>query len=130
MTHHAQPSGLRFLVVHHDLIVMDDLCETLAQTARPAVIDRATGLSPSDIAEKSYDAALIEASRNASAFEGASRSLSRRLERVVWITDDMNPTPELPPLRASLRQPFRTEDVMAALLAAGLSAPGRASPKA
>jgi len=127
MTHDAQANGLTFLVVHHDAIVLEDLCETLAETAVEAVVDRADVLLPGDIGGKVYDAALIEVSRNATAFEEARCALAGALNRVVWITDDLNPAPSAPQLSTSLQQPFRTEDVTAALRAAGLFRPGPAA---
>lgn len=120
MSFDIRAGGLKILVVHHDAIVVEDLCETLADTARSARVDRAADLSPASFGEKSYDAALIEVSRNHSAFEVEFDRLSRALGRIVWITDDLHPVPASHRLGASLRQPFRTEDVQAALRIAGI----------
>ncbi|MEM8849264.1 MAG: hypothetical protein AAGE03_04430 [Pseudomonadota bacterium] len=111
---------VRVLVVHHDMIVLQDLCETLNETAIEAVVDRAETLMPDHVVGRSYDAALIEVSRNAETLTRAQDHLAKSLKRVVWITDDMYAAPEGPAQHASLRQPFRTEDVTAALKAAGL----------
>lgn len=111
---------LRILVVHHDAVVREDLCETLSETARDVLVERADALRPRDIKGTSYDAALIEVSRNAGAFRQASGALSTVLSRVVWITDDLHPAPDAPQHRWVLRQPFRTRDVSAALRAAGV----------
>jgi hypothetical protein len=126
MAHGAQAHRLNVLVVHHDAVVLEDLCETLSESAGEAVVDRAEILLPGEIGGKIYDAALIEVSRNATAFEEAFDALSGALGLVVWITDDMHPAPDAPLRRASLRQPFRTEDVTAALRAAGVVRPGPA----
>ena len=116
-------NALRILVVHHDAVVLEDLCETLTESAGDTVVERAYALRPEEIRGKSYDAALIEASRNARTFRDASRTLSQALTRVVWITDDVNPAPDAPGQSSVLRQPFRTEDVTAALKAAGVARP-------
>lgn len=126
MTHDVQAHRLTVLVVHHDAVVLEDLCETLAETSVETVVDRADVLLPGAIDGKVYDAALIEVSRNATAFEDAGGALAGALNRVVWITDDLHPAPPAPLVSASLRQPFRTEDVTAALRAAGLFGPGPA----
>ncbi|AHM05137.1 hypothetical protein roselon_02839 [Roseibacterium elongatum DSM 19469] len=125
----AQAQSLRLLVVHHDLIVLEDLCETLAETGSAALVDRADTLRPDDLDGQCYDAALIEVSRNATAYETAFQTLSKALARVIWITDDMHPAPETPLVRTSLRQPFRTEDVTTALEAAGVLLTGMKMPR-
>lgn len=120
MSSNPRVNRVRVLVVHHDMIVLQDLCETLGDVAIEAIVDRAESLSPEQVVVQKYDAALIEVSRNAETLNRAQDRLTKTLKRVVWITDDMHPAPEMPKTRASLRQPFRTEDVTAALKAAGV----------
>jgi hypothetical protein len=121
---------LKVLVVHHDAVVLEDLCETLRAAQGTVLVDRASSFLPREMEASDYDAALIEVSGNETAFSDLGDRLAKLLRRVVWITDDFHPAPEAPTFRADLRQPFRTEDVTAALCAAGLFPTGDRAPQA
>ena len=130
MLSEVRACGRNVLVIHHDAVVLEDLCETLREAHGSIRVDRATSLSPHDIHAPAYDAALIEVSGNETTLCDAGDRLSNVARRVVWITDDFHPAPDATPFRAHLKQPFRTEDVTAALRAAGFFASRGEAPQA
>lgn len=109
-------NGRRMLVVHDTPLVAEDLREML-MSAGIGHVELASAL-PDDTPARPFDACLLSVSAEGI---GESRFFEKAAgiaAHIVLIVGFLSARPELPPQFSILFEPFREEDVLAALSAA------------